>query len=186
MVYLKHMFRVFSCSRSGLVSVGGKRERLLYEGRRAFQYMPHLADEFFHAYVVVPMWPEGIPTDGAVQEILAFQTETLQAVGGRMLVHPSWGTCTAAKSFTNCFHEWFIFVVPLAVAEFLVQKYYHPRITMYQYGASETVELGLELTTKLCCCNLKMANPISPFSDGQPYLPLPFPPAWTYAVRARV
>jgi phospholipase D1/2 len=29
----------------------------------------------FAVYVVVPMWPEGIPDSGAVQEILFFQVK---------------------------------------------------------------------------------------------------------------
>jgi phospholipase D1/2 len=40
------------------------------------------AGEDFAAYVVVPMWPEGIPTDVAIQEILAFQYSTMEMVCG--------------------------------------------------------------------------------------------------------
>ncbi|KAG6495203.1 hypothetical protein ZIOFF_042996 [Zingiber officinale] len=35
------------------------------------------AKERFAVYVVVPMWPEGIPTSGAVQEILFWQGQTI-------------------------------------------------------------------------------------------------------------
>lgn len=31
------------------------------------------ASEPFAAYIVIPMWPEGIPTSNAVQEILFWQ-----------------------------------------------------------------------------------------------------------------
>ena len=31
------------------------------------------ANERFSAYVVIPMWPEGVPTSAAVQEILFWQ-----------------------------------------------------------------------------------------------------------------
>lgn len=34
--------------------------------------------EEFHCYIVVPMWPEGVPSDKAIQEILNFQFETVQ------------------------------------------------------------------------------------------------------------
>lgn len=88
--------------------------------RRAIQHMQHFADEFFHAYVVVPMWPEGIPTDGAVQEILAFQTETLQSVGdwhgsfscvgSPLLMH-----MISRAVVCHCLYGRFIFVVTLAV-----------------------------------------------------------------------
>lgn len=36
------------------------------------------AGERFTVYVVVPMWPEGIPESGSVQAILAWQTRTMQ------------------------------------------------------------------------------------------------------------
>ncbi|GBG72654.1 hypothetical protein CBR_g12228 [Chara braunii] len=36
------------------------------------------ANEPFAVYVVIPMWPEGIPTDGSVQEILKWQHRTMQ------------------------------------------------------------------------------------------------------------
>ena len=35
------------------------------------------ANERFSVYVVIPMWPEGIPTSSSVQEILHFQVKTL-------------------------------------------------------------------------------------------------------------
>ena len=31
-------------------------------------------------YVVIPMWPEGIPSDQVIQEILSFQRETVHMV----------------------------------------------------------------------------------------------------------
>ena len=34
------------------------------------------ANERFSVYVVIPMWPEGIPTSSSVQEILHFQVKT--------------------------------------------------------------------------------------------------------------
>jgi phospholipase D1/2 len=34
------------------------------------------AGERFAVYVIIPMWPEGVPDSAAVQEILYFQVET--------------------------------------------------------------------------------------------------------------
>ncbi|KAH7442290.1 hypothetical protein KP509_03G080700 [Ceratopteris richardii] len=36
------------------------------------------AHEPFAVYIVIPMWPEGNPTDAAVQEILYFQSQTME------------------------------------------------------------------------------------------------------------
>jgi phospholipase D1/2 len=36
------------------------------------------AGEDFRVYVVLPMYPEGIPTSGSVQAILHFQTQTME------------------------------------------------------------------------------------------------------------
>ncbi|CAM8919071.1 unnamed protein product [Rhodiola kirilowii] len=36
------------------------------------------AKERFAVYVVIPMWPEGVPSSAAVQEILFWQTQTIQ------------------------------------------------------------------------------------------------------------
>jgi phospholipase D1/2 len=35
------------------------------------------AGERFAVYVVIPMWPEGVPTASAVQEILFFQVSVI-------------------------------------------------------------------------------------------------------------
>ncbi|OMO74249.1 C2 calcium-dependent membrane targeting [Corchorus capsularis] len=35
------------------------------------------ANERFSVYIVIPMWPEGVPTSNAVQEILFWQTQTM-------------------------------------------------------------------------------------------------------------
>ncbi|KAJ4833057.1 hypothetical protein Tsubulata_001028 [Turnera subulata] len=35
------------------------------------------AEERFSAYIVIPMWPEGVPTSSAVQEILFWQAQTM-------------------------------------------------------------------------------------------------------------
>jgi phospholipase D1/2 len=42
------------------------------------------AGERFAAYIVVPMWPEGIPESGAVQAILRFQALTMEAMYKRI------------------------------------------------------------------------------------------------------
>jgi phospholipase D1/2 len=42
------------------------------------------ANEPFAAYILVPMWPEGIPTSGAVQAILRFQTLTMESMYTRI------------------------------------------------------------------------------------------------------
>lgn len=36
------------------------------------------AKERFSVYVVIPMWPEGTPTSSSVQEILYWQSQTMQ------------------------------------------------------------------------------------------------------------
>uniref|UniRef100_A0A0E0JUS8 phospholipase D n=1 Tax=Oryza punctata TaxID=4537 RepID=A0A0E0JUS8_ORYPU len=36
--------------------------------------------ESFAVYIVIPMWPEGVPTSGPVQEILFWQRQTMQAM----------------------------------------------------------------------------------------------------------
>ncbi|KAL9245316.1 hypothetical protein vseg_018981 [Gypsophila vaccaria] len=36
------------------------------------------AHERFAAYIVIPMWPEGVPTSGAIQRILYWQNKTMQ------------------------------------------------------------------------------------------------------------
>lgn len=36
------------------------------------------AKERFTVYVVIPMWPEGVPSSAAVQEILYWQAQTMQ------------------------------------------------------------------------------------------------------------
>ncbi|PON93972.1 Phospholipase D [Trema orientale] len=36
------------------------------------------ANERFSVYIVIPMWPEGVPSSGAVQEILFWQGQTMQ------------------------------------------------------------------------------------------------------------
>ncbi|KDP43703.1 hypothetical protein JCGZ_22330 [Jatropha curcas] len=36
------------------------------------------ANERFAVYIVVPMWPEGVPTSGPMQEILYWQSQTMQ------------------------------------------------------------------------------------------------------------
>ena len=33
------------------------------------------AEERFAVYIVIPMWPEGVPSSGAVQEILFWQVK---------------------------------------------------------------------------------------------------------------
>lgn len=38
------------------------------------------AKERFAVYVVIPMWPEGVPTTATVQEILFWQSQTMQAM----------------------------------------------------------------------------------------------------------
>jgi len=40
------------------------------------------AGERFAVYVVIPMWPEGVPTASAVQEILFFQAQTMEMMYG--------------------------------------------------------------------------------------------------------
>ncbi|XP_040376263.1 phospholipase D delta-like [Oryza brachyantha] len=40
------------------------------------------AGERFAAYIVIPMWPEGTPTSGPVQEILFWQSQTMQMMYG--------------------------------------------------------------------------------------------------------
>ena len=42
------------------------------------------AGERFAAYIVVPMWPEGIPDSGSVQDILFFQYQTMQSMYTRV------------------------------------------------------------------------------------------------------
>lgn len=39
-----------------------------------------LTGEDFAVYIVLPMWPEGVPSEAAPQEILAFQFETIEMV----------------------------------------------------------------------------------------------------------
>jgi phospholipase D1/2 len=43
------------------------------------------ANEPFCAYILVPMWPEGIPDSGAVQAILRFQTLTMESMYTRIV-----------------------------------------------------------------------------------------------------
>jgi phospholipase D1/2 len=43
------------------------------------------ANEPFCAYIVLPMWPEGIPDSGAVQAILRFQTLTMESMYTRIV-----------------------------------------------------------------------------------------------------
>lgn len=38
------------------------------------------AGERFAVYIVIPMWPEGVPTSGPIQEILFWQRQTMQAM----------------------------------------------------------------------------------------------------------
>ncbi|XP_058090856.1 phospholipase D delta-like isoform X1 [Magnolia sinica] len=40
------------------------------------------AEERFAVYIVIPMWPEGVPTSAAVQEILFWQGQTMQMMYG--------------------------------------------------------------------------------------------------------
>ncbi|TVU10231.1 hypothetical protein EJB05_43745 [Eragrostis curvula] len=40
------------------------------------------AGERFAVYVVIPMWPEGVPTTASVQEILYFQSQTMEMMYG--------------------------------------------------------------------------------------------------------
>ena len=42
------------------------------------------AGEPFHVYVIVPMFPEGIPDSAAVQEILHWQKNTVQMIMKRI------------------------------------------------------------------------------------------------------
>lgn len=37
------------------------------------------ANERFAAYIVIPMWPEGVPTAAATQRILFWQVDSLVA-----------------------------------------------------------------------------------------------------------
>mmetsp|Transcript_9813 Transcript_9813/g.29512 ORF Transcript_9813/g.29512 Transcript_9813/m.29512 type:complete len:978 (-) Transcript_9813:2047-4980(-) len=39
-----------------------------------------MRDEPFAAYVVIPMWPEGIPDAGSIQEVLLWQTATIRTM----------------------------------------------------------------------------------------------------------
>mmetsp|Transcript_1416 Transcript_1416/g.3846 ORF Transcript_1416/g.3846 Transcript_1416/m.3846 type:complete len:767 (-) Transcript_1416:58-2358(-) len=38
------------------------------------------AGKNFHAYIVIPMWPEGLPDDGTIQEILKWQSNSVEAM----------------------------------------------------------------------------------------------------------
>ncbi|MFS8011224.1 putative phospholipase D [Helianthus anomalus] len=38
------------------------------------------AGEMFAVYVVIPMWPKGVPSSASVQEILYWQSHTMEAM----------------------------------------------------------------------------------------------------------
>ena len=38
------------------------------------------ANERFSVYIVIPMWPEGVPTSSAVQEILFWQVRLISSL----------------------------------------------------------------------------------------------------------
>jgi len=56
------------------------------------------AHERFSVYIVIPMWPEGVPTSAAVQEILFWQGQTMS------MMYKIVADALAKAGLSECYH----------------------------------------------------------------------------------